>query len=44
MGAIISKQFYCFQHPEVGITDAVDNAIAFLEAGLPLFSILNRMN
>jgi AcrR family transcriptional regulator len=36
MGAIISSQFYCFQHPEVDLIDAIDNALAFLEAGLPL--------
>jgi AcrR family transcriptional regulator len=36
MGAIISSQFYSFQHSEIDFTVAMDNALAFLEAGLPM--------
>lgn len=36
MGAMISSQFYCFQHPEVDFLEAVDHALTFLEAGLLL--------
>lgn len=36
MGAIVSSQYYCVQHPETDFIDALDRALAFLEAGMPL--------